>query len=179
MRGSCCLPIMVAFVAVLASCGSPLPPTTSVTDDRTCENPIGDYRLTLPEGWFAHPADPRRDIEPCTLLGPAPFTVALNASRVLEGQAVRVGVIDLCLGREAEPDFSEDLFIDGFPARREESSTFGHFYWYVIVLPGGADQGRCEIPRFAFVRTDAEAAPDFEANKRAVDEIALSLDFGF
>jgi hypothetical protein len=159
----------------------PLP--TAAGPGPTCENATGGYSLIFSQGWWVHPDDRSREIEPCAYFGPDPFDLTVNEHGVLTGWQVRVWVVAEtgCVGYTYEDQFllRQDVMVGGYPARRERiDDGFGdERYQYVVNLVPDLPEDECESGRVAFVDTRRSGAVDYDLNRDAVDQIAATILF--
>lgn len=74
---------------------------------------------------------------------------------------------------ESEPTHRRELEIDGFPAREEEITEPILIYQYVLELRAGEE---CSDAAVLAIRTEGQAAGDYDANKMMVRRLAQGLD---
>lgn len=160
--------------------GLPITPQPGLS----CANPAGGYQLARPSDWWAHPADPARGIDPCSFFGPDPFELTVDADGGVTGQTVRVrvsvGTCGVAYPYGTAFPLQEDVLVAGFPARRElvDDPFAGDYYEYVVNLTPQVSEEDCvDDGSIAILITYKDASEDFDASRRAVDQMAATIGF--
>ena len=109
---------MLVLVA-LAGLSAPAP-AAAVDLSQTCVNPHLPFAVRFPTGWWAHPADPSREIAACEYLGPVPFTLTNNEDGVLVGGTITMFVAETCVGGFLDVVSQRDITVAGQPTIRIE-----------------------------------------------------------
>ena len=176
----------VALVALVGCTGTePNETAAPAASSSAAQSPVGNvctnaevgYTLTYPAEWFVHPPNDQRDVSPCAHFGPDPFRLATDEDGRQVGHSVWIREVDACVEDEFPPALSREAAIDGFPARAVEYNQPNfRAYMYVVNLRPAVEPCEAGLSRFVIVRTDGRAAGNYEENKGAVDQIAMSLD---
>lgn len=174
-------------MAPTTSARVPVPTVSAVPvgQEKRCGNSEVGYELAYPADWFVHPADPSRDIAPCSLfaaepfeyrpVAPADFGASVYVSD-FEGGCVEFDMID------PHPDVLEDVTVAGLPAHRIVFRPPGalELHSYLVNLrpqDGPVLQGdACGHSHGLSIRSDRWAGGDYELNTRVVDRMAATLE---
>jgi len=143
----------------------------------TCTNPDGGYTVSYPDSWYTNTRI--GDVPACSWFSPILYDPVEGGPRPVE-IAIEIRVFDGNVGFIWVDVYSEEITLDGFPARRYETgmtkdvatptNTFQYDY---LARLDDRDDGK---KIWAF--TGTEYGGTYELNKAVLDRIMASIDFG-
>ena len=146
------------------------------TDADTCTNPDGGYTVAFPESWYTNTEI--GDVPACSWFSPV-FYEATEGGPVPNEIAIRISVIEGAIGFIWVDLYTEEVMLDGYPARRYETGmtkdvatpTDQFQYSYLASLDEDSEGRKL----WAFTGTDYGG--DYALNKAVFDRIMASLEF--
>lgn len=146
-------------------------------DADTCTNPEGRYTVSFPESWYTNTAI--GDVPACSWFSPT-FYEATPGGETPEEIAIAITVFEGAIGVIWADLYSEEVTLDGVPARRSETGftkgsetpTDRFQYSYLARLDDDPSEGE---KLWAFTGTDYGG--EYELNKAVFDRIMASLEW--